>query len=242
MTHVPDSPPTLAKLELLSKLIELISASFRTPAPAPPPRRPVTCSYCSSPRHLIGHYPRVLADIRSGLCKHNALGRVVLPSGLYVPHTVVGPNLRARFLAHTRSQQLRTPLVARRAPFRSYRRAAPCSPVHNPTTTYRAPIISPTQIPGYAPAPRYVVPGISDSSHRSPSSIAVIDAPNDPKAPAHLPTATSIEVSSTAPSPLAPPPDPLEDVFRELALLHLHPDPLRLSALEHRMAQLRDSS
>ncbi|KAK6997145.1 hypothetical protein R3P38DRAFT_3064940 [Favolaschia claudopus] len=247
MTHVPDSPPTLAKLlELLSKLIELISASFRTPAPAPPPRRPVTCSYCSSPRHLIGHCPRVLADIRSGLCKRNALGRVVLPSGLYVPHTVVGPNLRARFLAHTRSQQLRTPLVARRSVPTAAPRPVPPSTIPSsytpPTTTYRAPIISPTQIPGYAPAPRYVVPGISDSSHRSPSSIAVIDAPTDPKAPAHLPTATSIEVSSTAPSPLAPPPDPLEDVFRELALLHLHPDPLRLSALEHRMTQLRDSS
>ncbi|KAK6977114.1 hypothetical protein R3P38DRAFT_3126062, partial [Favolaschia claudopus] len=116
MTHVPDSPPTLAKLlELLSKLIELISASFRTPAHAPPPRRPVACSYCNSSRHLIRHCPRVLADIRSGLCKRNALGRVVLPSGLYVPHSVVGPNLRARLLAHTRTQQLLTPSVVRRS-------------------------------------------------------------------------------------------------------------------------------
>ncbi|KAK7059961.1 hypothetical protein R3P38DRAFT_2838745 [Favolaschia claudopus] len=205
MTHVPDLPPTLAKLlELLSKLIELISASFLTPAPAPPPRCPVACSYCSSPRHLIRHCPRVLADIRSGLCKRNALGRVVLPSGLYVPHTVVGPNLRARLLAYTRTQQLLTPPVVRR------------------------------------PVP--VVSSIPDPSPRIPISSTATDVPTAPEAPAHLQTATSIEVSSTAPSPPVPPSDPLDDVFHELALLHLHPDPLRLSALERRMAQLRDSS
>ncbi|KAK6996172.1 hypothetical protein R3P38DRAFT_3073060 [Favolaschia claudopus] len=205
MTHVPDSPPTLAKLlELLSKLIELISASFATPAPAPPPRRPVACSYCSSPRHLIRHCPRVLADIRSGLCKRNALGRVVLPSGLYVPHSVVGPNLRARLLAYTRTQQLLRPPV-----------------VHRPVP---------------------VVSSIPDPSPRIPISSTATDVPTASEAPAHLQKAPSIEVSSTAPSPPVPPSDPLDDLFRELALLHLHPDPLRLSALERRMAQLRDSS
>ncbi|KAK6968917.1 hypothetical protein R3P38DRAFT_3149454 [Favolaschia claudopus] len=226
MTHVPDSPPTLAKLlELLSKLIELISASFRTPAPAPPPRRP---------RHV------------HGLCKRNALGRVVLPSGLYVPHTVVGPNLRARFLAHTRSQQLRTPLVARRSVPTAAPGPVPPSTITfsytPPETTYREPIISPKQIPGYVPAPRYVVPGIPDPAPRIPISSTATDVPTAPEAPVHLQKATSIEASSTAPSPPVPPSDPLDDLFRELTLLHLHPDPLRLSALERRMAQLRDSS
>ncbi|KAK7005489.1 hypothetical protein R3P38DRAFT_3041686 [Favolaschia claudopus] len=234
MTHVPDSPPTLAKLlELLSKLIELISASFRTPAPAPPPRRPVTCSYCSSPRHLIRHCPRVLADIRSGLCKRNALGRVVLPSGLYVPHTVVGHNLRARFLAHTRSQQLRTPLVVRRS----------------------VPIAAPRPVPP-STIPSSYTPPTTTSAHRlsRPRRFLATFLPLVMLFPAFptprivVPAPSPIEASSTAPSTspgpssLVPPPDPLEDVFRELALLRLHPDPLRLSALECRMAELRDSS
>ncbi|KAK7000803.1 hypothetical protein R3P38DRAFT_911948 [Favolaschia claudopus] len=239
MTHVPDSPPTLAKL--LSKLIELISASFRTPAPAPPPRRPVACSYCNSSRHLIRHCPRVLADIRSGLCKRNALGRVVLPSGLYVPHSVVGPNLRARLLAYTRTQQLLTPSVVRRsvaavAPLPVSPSMTPAS--FTPPPTYRVPIVSHDSIPGYAPPTRYVVGGLPDPSFR----ITVTNVPTALEAPTHLPTATSIEVFPTAPSPPVPPSDPLDDLFRELALLHLHPDPLRLSALECRMAELRDSS
>ncbi|KAK6974984.1 hypothetical protein R3P38DRAFT_3128531, partial [Favolaschia claudopus] len=180
MTHVPDSPPTLAKLlELLSKLIELISASFATPAPAPPPRRPVACSYCSSPRHLIRHCPRVLADIRSGLCKRNALGRVVLPSGLYVPHTVVGPNLRARLLAYTGTQQLLTPPVVRR------------------------------------PVP--VVSSIPDPSPRIPISSTATDVPTASEAPAHLQKATSIEVSSTAPSP--PDHHPIPSMISSASLL-----------------------
>ncbi|KAK6966869.1 hypothetical protein R3P38DRAFT_3151924 [Favolaschia claudopus] len=261
MTHVPDSPPTLAKLlELLSKLIELISVSFATPAPAPPPRPPVACSYCSSPRHLIRHCPRVLADIRSGLCKRNALGRVVLPSGLYVPHTVVGPNLRARLLAYTRTQQLLTPPVVRRpvpavAPPPASSSLTPTS--FTPSPTYRAPIISHDFIPGYAPPTRYIVGGLPDPSPRLPVSVVssipdpapripisstATDVPTAPEAPVHLQKATSIEASSTAPSPPVPPSDPLDDLFRELTLLHLHPDPLRLSALERRMAQLRDSS
>ncbi|KAK6968947.1 hypothetical protein R3P38DRAFT_3149311 [Favolaschia claudopus] len=226
MTHVPDSPPTLAKLlELLSKLIELISASFRTPAPAPPPRRPVACSYCSSSRHLIRHCPRVLADIRSVLCKRNALGRVVLSV------RVVKPNLRARLLAYTRTQQLLTPSVVRRpvaaAPLPVSPSMTPAS--FTPPPTYRVPIVSHDSIP---------LPPVT----RPYTSYLRTNGPTALEAPTHLPTATSIEVFPTAPSPPVPPSDPLDDLFRELALLHLHPDPLRLSALECRMAELRDSS
>ncbi|KAJ7224643.1 hypothetical protein GGX14DRAFT_557502 [Mycena pura] len=43
--------------------------------------------------------PLITIDIAAGICKRNAKGKVVLPSGLSVPHTVPGPNLRARIVS-----------------------------------------------------------------------------------------------------------------------------------------------
>ncbi|KAJ7214820.1 hypothetical protein GGX14DRAFT_392084 [Mycena pura] len=232
MSSVPDSPPTLADLiQLLSKLIKLIGASLRTPAAAPPPRRPLVCSYCSSARHLIRHCPRVLTDIRTGICKRNARGRVVLPSGLYVPHNIAGPNLRARLLAHTRQQQLVTPPVVHRlvpvvAP-------PPVPPSMTPPSlpsplTSRAPIVLPNHIPGYAPPSRYVVAGLPDApSPRRSLSNPTSDTRTVPVAPAESPTVVARDVhvatvvqlpptSTPAPVPLL---DPVADAFRELRRL-----------------------
>ncbi|KAJ7923973.1 hypothetical protein B0H13DRAFT_2315977 [Mycena leptocephala] len=60
------------------------------------PCRPLACSYCSDPAHLIRHCPTVPADISAGICRRNIQGKVVLPSGLFVPPRVEGQNLRAR--------------------------------------------------------------------------------------------------------------------------------------------------
>ncbi|KAJ7198532.1 hypothetical protein GGX14DRAFT_573407 [Mycena pura] len=69
------------------------------PAPRPSPSlpsRPASCSYCSNPAHLIARCPFVAVDIAAGVCKRNAEGKIVLPSGLFILHGVVGSNLRAR--------------------------------------------------------------------------------------------------------------------------------------------------
>ncbi|KAJ7138095.1 hypothetical protein C8R44DRAFT_606765, partial [Mycena epipterygia] len=67
-----------------------------SPRTTPPSPRPFACSYCSDSAHFIARCPLVTADIRAGHCRHNAEGKVVLPSGLFVPHRITGPNIRAR--------------------------------------------------------------------------------------------------------------------------------------------------
>ncbi|KAJ7202100.1 hypothetical protein GGX14DRAFT_399672 [Mycena pura] len=204
--------------------------------------------YCSSPRHLIRHCPRVLTDINAGICKRNACGRVVLPSGLYVPHSVVGPNLRARLIAHMRQQQLLTPPVVRFPDLVTVSAPPPAPPSTTAPSlplppTYRAPIVSHNQIPGYAPPSRYVVAGLTDTrSPRLASSTPTLDTSAVPITPAKLSTASIRDVRVAAVVPLASlptsTPDPLEDAIRELVELSLRPDPLRLAVLERRVAEL----
>ncbi|KAJ7037746.1 hypothetical protein C8F04DRAFT_1256623 [Mycena alexandri] len=55
-----------------------------------------SCVYCTSTTHFIRHCPVVATDIHAGICKRNAEGKVVLPSGLFVPRHIIGSNLRVR--------------------------------------------------------------------------------------------------------------------------------------------------
>ncbi|KAJ6521697.1 hypothetical protein B0H19DRAFT_593250 [Mycena capillaripes] len=91
-----------ALLDAINELIHFVS-SQQQPSPVascpdspPPSPRPATCSYCSDTAHFIARCPLVSADIRAGLCRRNTEGKVVLPSGLFVPSRITGPDLRAR--------------------------------------------------------------------------------------------------------------------------------------------------
>ncbi|KAF7344307.1 hypothetical protein MVEN_01722300 [Mycena venus] len=111
LSAAPDSTPLIADpsiaalVEATNQLIELVSSSQQLPSPAslrldsqpPSSPRPACCSYCSDPAHFIARCPIVTADIRAGICRRNAEGKIVLPSGMYVPHSFAGPDLRARF-------------------------------------------------------------------------------------------------------------------------------------------------
>ncbi|KAF7328559.1 hypothetical protein MVEN_02543600 [Mycena venus] len=63
---------------------------------APKKPRSDDCGYCSDLDHFINQCQRVLEDIRAGKCRRNTEGRVVLPSGAFVPRTIQGKDLRAR--------------------------------------------------------------------------------------------------------------------------------------------------
>ncbi|KAJ7202099.1 hypothetical protein GGX14DRAFT_570992 [Mycena pura] len=96
-------------INLLTKLVRMLTTSHARIIAAhaqSPPRRPFACSYCSDPVHLIRNCPLVITDIRAGVCKRNARGRVVLTSGLYVPHSISGPNLRTRITEYCRQHEL----------------------------------------------------------------------------------------------------------------------------------------
>ncbi|KAF8179068.1 hypothetical protein K438DRAFT_1769196 [Mycena galopus ATCC 62051] len=54
------------------------------------------CAYCGDFSHFINECERVLEDMQSGKCKRNAEGRVVLPSGSFVPRIITGKDLRTR--------------------------------------------------------------------------------------------------------------------------------------------------
>ncbi|KAJ7430114.1 hypothetical protein B0H11DRAFT_2398550 [Mycena galericulata] len=81
--------------------------------PASPfaPSRTTTCSYCSDPTHFIAQCPLVTADIRAGTCRRNAEGKVVLPSGRFVPHRITGRDLRTRICSwHTENSTRSAPV------------------------------------------------------------------------------------------------------------------------------------
>ncbi|KAJ6461844.1 hypothetical protein C8R47DRAFT_993378 [Mycena vitilis] len=61
-----------------------------------PPQRPDGCTYCSDLAHYINRCPTVQTDIDAGKCRRDSDGRIVLPSGAYVPRRITGANLRAR--------------------------------------------------------------------------------------------------------------------------------------------------
>ncbi|KAJ7310770.1 hypothetical protein DFH08DRAFT_627542, partial [Mycena albidolilacea] len=100
------SDPLLAPLvAAVNELVLLISSQQQPSRIAPhldslpPSSRLTSCSYCDSPAHFIARCPRVAEDVATGLCRRNSEGKVVLPSGSFVPRRVVGPNLRARIIS-----------------------------------------------------------------------------------------------------------------------------------------------
>ncbi|KAI0309475.1 hypothetical protein OF83DRAFT_1072007 [Amylostereum chailletii] len=52
------------------------------------------CLYCSE-GHFIRECPYIVMDASAGLIKKNERAQVVLANGMYVPKTIVGPNLRS---------------------------------------------------------------------------------------------------------------------------------------------------
>ena len=55
------------------------------------------CNFCGSPEHFIWECQVVLDYIREGKCKRNIEGKVVLPSGMFLPRDVAGLWLCDRF-------------------------------------------------------------------------------------------------------------------------------------------------
>ncbi|KAJ7028932.1 hypothetical protein C8F04DRAFT_1265497 [Mycena alexandri] len=103
-TPTPADSTIAALIDAVNELMRLVSSQQSSPvAPRldslPSPPRSALCSYCSDPTHFIARCPLVAADIRAGICRHNAEGKIVLPSGLFVPHRIPGPDLRARINA-----------------------------------------------------------------------------------------------------------------------------------------------
>ncbi|KAJ7889105.1 hypothetical protein B0H14DRAFT_3712435 [Mycena olivaceomarginata] len=133
----PSSSPACVSTDTTSTLIELLTkliralAQFLVHAPSHaslPPRRPFVCSYCSDPAHFIRHCPYVAHNIRAGICQRSAQGKVVLPSGLFVPHHIPGLNLRTRITEYHRQSITVTSPAPSLAPFVS------ATPVPSPTS------------------------------------------------------------------------------------------------------------
>ncbi|KAJ7900842.1 hypothetical protein B0H13DRAFT_2275275 [Mycena leptocephala] len=118
----PSAPQTKQESEftvLVTKLIEVLAVngqnshhsivhtahSQQQHAPYPPRNsnpRPDGCIYCSGP-HFIGNCDTVIADAQAGYCKRDVNGRVVLPSGAFVPCHIQGHNLRERIQEYHRT-------------------------------------------------------------------------------------------------------------------------------------------
>ncbi|KAJ7927302.1 hypothetical protein B0H13DRAFT_2556765, partial [Mycena leptocephala] len=118
----PSAPQTKQESDftvLVTKLIEVLAVngqnshhslphaahSQQQHAPYPPRNsnpRPDGCIYCSGP-HYIGNCDTVTADAQAGYCKRDVNGRVVLPSGAFVPRHIQGHNLRERIQEYHRT-------------------------------------------------------------------------------------------------------------------------------------------
>ncbi|KAJ7925343.1 hypothetical protein B0H13DRAFT_1863187 [Mycena leptocephala] len=90
-------------LEVVQELLKFVTTQSHAPSPANvapatqySPPRSEGCTYCSDLSHYINRCPVVQTDIDAGKCRKDADGRVVLPSGAFVPRRVNGVNLRAR--------------------------------------------------------------------------------------------------------------------------------------------------
>jgi hypothetical protein len=52
-----------------------------------------TCNFCGKVEHFLGSCPMVVIYIAAGKCSRNQDGKLVLPSGAFVPRIIVGRNL-----------------------------------------------------------------------------------------------------------------------------------------------------
>ncbi|KAF8155288.1 hypothetical protein K438DRAFT_1777658 [Mycena galopus ATCC 62051] len=97
--EIKSDPGITALLGTMTKLIEVL-ASQKAPGSGntggEKRTRPDGCNYCSDSAHFINDCDCVLEDIKEGLVRRNSEGRVVLPSGAFVPKTITGKDLRAR--------------------------------------------------------------------------------------------------------------------------------------------------
>ncbi|KAF7372028.1 hypothetical protein MVEN_00061100 [Mycena venus] len=99
--EVKPDPGIAALVGTMAELVKVLAAqkvSGESSSSSTTPRRPRPdgCGYCSETTHYIGECEHVLEDIRAGKCRRNTEGRVVLPTGAFVPRTINGKDLRAR--------------------------------------------------------------------------------------------------------------------------------------------------
>lgn len=87
-------------LELLARIAPSSTAPIQltssNSAPRAAPDPSTGCHYCSAASHGIGNCPAAEEDIRAGKCKRNVEGKLVLPSGAFVPRTIPGNCMRDR--------------------------------------------------------------------------------------------------------------------------------------------------
>ncbi|KAJ7123500.1 hypothetical protein C8R44DRAFT_620952 [Mycena epipterygia] len=102
VTEVKPDPGIAALVGTVTKLIEVLATqqttndSGFTNGSNSKKTRPDGCGYCSDLEHFINQCQHVLVDIKAGKCRRNSDGRVVLPSGAFVPRTITGKDLRTR--------------------------------------------------------------------------------------------------------------------------------------------------
>ncbi|KAG5634041.1 hypothetical protein H0H81_003671 [Sphagnurus paluster] len=105
----PVTAPTIAASDRLSVkeeifLVALNKVLDRLDAVLVPPRVQQNrqlrlsedCHFCGESVHRIQECQAVEQCIREGKCQHNQEGRIVLPSGGYVPNNIGGDNLKAK--------------------------------------------------------------------------------------------------------------------------------------------------
>ena len=87
---------TMARLESILTAQSLEPAKHSAPRTTNSPAGR-TCNFCSEIGHFVSACPKALEYIKSGKCIRNTEGRICLPSGRYLPGTIVGNNLSERF-------------------------------------------------------------------------------------------------------------------------------------------------
>ena len=110
-TTQPNAIKTEVKTEDLTAMFERITETFvkalgsqqqnnrmvtSDRPPRPSPGIGSNCNFCGSTDHFIRNCTEVLEYINAGKCKRNTEGKVILPSGAYVPRDIVGQWLRDR--------------------------------------------------------------------------------------------------------------------------------------------------
>lgn len=80
--------------EFSKTIIDAMNNSMRGPS-SNPRERQVNCNMCDGP-HYIRDCPRVVEYTTAGKCRRNSDGKVVLPSGIYVPRDIPGTLLSER--------------------------------------------------------------------------------------------------------------------------------------------------
>jgi hypothetical protein len=96
--EIKPDPSLAALVGTMTEFMKMF-ASQKVNTDSSPPKRPRSdnCGYCGELGHFISDCNKVLEDMQAGKCKRNVEGRIVLPSGAYVPKAVTGSNLRERF-------------------------------------------------------------------------------------------------------------------------------------------------